>query len=84
VTGNETLSVRELAKEFGTLLDRAPQFTGEEATTALLNNANRCHERFGEPEVDVPTLMRWIADWIRNENPTLAKPTHFQTRTGKF
>jgi hypothetical protein len=29
-------------------------------------------------------MIEWIANWIRAGGPALNKPTHFQTRDGKF
>lgn len=84
VTGPETLSVRETCAEFGRLLDRTPQFVGEPAADALLNNASEACRRFGSPRVSPAVLMRWIADWIERGQPLLNKPTHFENRDGKF
>jgi hypothetical protein len=85
VTGPELLSVREIAYEFARLLDRGqPQFAGEEAETALLNDASRCRTLFGPPRVPATTLIEWTASWVRNGLPTLGKPTHFETRDGRF
>ena len=41
-------------------------------------------ERLGEPTVRAEQMIRWIADWQIRGGPTLKKPTHFQTRDGKF
>ena len=84
LTGPETVSVRWLAQRFGDLLDRQPQVIGQEAPTALLNNAARCYSRFGYPTVPLDQMVQWIADWVRREGATLGKPTHFQEREGKF
>ena len=29
-------------------------------------------------------MIEWIANWIQNGGAMLNKPTHFQTRDGKF
>jgi nucleoside-diphosphate-sugar epimerase len=84
MTGPEILSVREIASRFGQLFGITPVFEGKEAETALLNNASRCHDRFGRPSVPVATLIEWTAHWIRIGGPTLNKPTHFEARDGKF
>ena len=39
VTGPETVSVRRVAQTLGSLFGKEPRFSGEEAPTALLNNA---------------------------------------------
>jgi nucleoside-diphosphate-sugar epimerase len=84
LTGLETLSVRALAIEFGKRLGREPIITGEEQATALLNNAARCHDVFGPPEVGVEELTGWVADWVGAGGELLGKPTKFQVRDGKF
>jgi len=85
ITGPETLSVRQLALEFGKLFGMEPTFApGSEATSALLNDAAKACGLFGQPTVGTSELISWIADWIRNQGALLNKPTHFQTRDGKF
>jgi nucleoside-diphosphate-sugar epimerase len=84
VTGPETLGVREIARRFGQLFGREPVFEGREQDTALLNNAARCHRLFGAPSVSAETAIEWTAEWIRNGGTGWDKPTHFETRDGKF
>jgi nucleoside-diphosphate-sugar epimerase len=84
VTGPEKLSVRELAMRLGERLGVTPTFAGTEADTALLSDAARCHARFGQPTVDAATVLDWVADWVRRGGSSLAKPTHFDERTGQF
>lgn len=84
VTGPETLSVRELAKGFGRRFDREVRFEHQEGETALLNDATRCHRLFGEPKVEVSTVMDLVADWIKEGRTTLGKPTKFETKDGQF
>jgi hypothetical protein len=85
ITGPETLSVRELAIEFGQHFGIEPIFRPEpEGSTSLLNNAARAGELFGRPTATPTEMIGWIADWIRHGGVMLNKPTHFQTRDGKF
>ena len=84
VTGPETLSVRQVAEEFGRHFSIEPIFEFEESPTALLSNAAKSHALFGCPEVKPSEVVEWIADWIRNDGAMLNKPTHFATRDGKF
>jgi hypothetical protein len=32
----------------------------------------------------VEQLIEWVADWVGMGGATLAKPTHFETRDGRF
>jgi nucleoside-diphosphate-sugar epimerase len=84
LTGPETLSLRTLAHRFGEIFGRAPLLTGQEAATGLLNNANRCRQTFGAPSVSVEQMIEWTAHWITSAGPTLNKPTHFESRDGKY
>jgi hypothetical protein len=84
LTGPETISVRQVARRFGELLNIEPIFEGVESETALLSNAGRCHRLFGYPAVTVDEIVDWVAKWIAMGGPTLEKPTHFEVRNGAF
>jgi len=84
VTGTETLSVRQIALEFGKLFGKTPKLSGEEAPTALLSNAAHSHDLFGKPKVSPGQIICWIAGWIELENRLLNKQTHFEVRDGKY
>ena len=84
VTGPETVSIRYLAGRFGSLFNKPPRFEGEEAETALLSNASRCHRLFGYPRVSLEQMIEWVGEWVRIGGTTLRKPTHFEVRDGKF
>ena len=84
ITGPETLSVRSIAEEFGRRFQVEPLFTSEETPTALLSNATKAHQLLGSPTVTPCEMMDWIANWIQRGGVILNKPTHFQTRDGKF
>lgn len=84
VTGPETVAVRWLATQFGTLFGKEPKFIGQESDTALLSNAARAFGLFGYPRIPLEVLIRWTADWIASGRPLLHKPTHFEVRNGKF
>jgi hypothetical protein len=85
ITGPETLSVRDVAMQFGRHFGMAPVFlSDDEGSTALLSNPEKAQALFGCPTVNPATIIEWIADWIRQGGVMLNKPTHFQTRNGKF
>ena len=84
ITGEETLSVHEVALEFGKLFNVTPEFVNEEALTALLNNAEQAFQLFGRPKVSTAQIIKWIAGWIGEERETLGKPTHYEVRDGKY
>lgn len=84
LTGPEIHDVRGLATRIGARMERPVVFAGDEAETALLNDASYAVERFGEPKVDLRTIARWTADWIKGGGAMLGKPTHFEVRDGRF
>lgn len=84
LTGPERLSVREVAEDFGRCLGKTPHFQGRESETALLSDARRSLELFGPPSHSPQWLLRQIADWILQGGVALDKPTHFESRDGRF
>lgn len=84
VAGPETLSVREIAEQFGARFGKPVQFTGSESPDAFLSNPSKAVGLFGPPSVSVEQMIVWIADWLERGGPTHGKPTHFQTRDGQF
>jgi nucleoside-diphosphate-sugar epimerase len=84
ITGPETLSVRQLALEFGRRFGVEPQWEGEEAPNALLNVAGKSHQLLGYPSVTARDLIDWTAHWVMSGGASLGKPTHFEVRDGKF
>ena len=84
LTGQECLSVRETCHRFGQLLGREPVFTGSEAPTALLSNAQRALSLFGAPRVSAEELIARVAAWVGQGGPTLNKPTHYEARDGRY
>jgi nucleoside-diphosphate-sugar epimerase len=84
IAGPETLRVRQVAEEFGRLFNIKPILTGDESSTALLNDAAQSHSLYGRPKIELQQLINWTADWLKRDLPTHNKPTHFETRDGKF
>ena len=84
VTGPEVLSVWEVCERFGELFEAAPRFAGSEADTAILSNAAAGIAALGPPRVPSGQLIEWVADWLKRGGRTLNRPTHFETRGGKF
>jgi nucleoside-diphosphate-sugar epimerase len=84
ITGPEILSVRQVAIQFGKLFGKTPKFSGQEAPTALLNNAALSQKLFGKPNVSPEQIIKWTANWINQNNRLLNKQTHFEVRDGKY
>ncbi|MGE3312648.1 MAG: NAD-dependent epimerase/dehydratase family protein [Limisphaerales bacterium] len=80
----EVYLVRDVATGLGDLLGRAPKFNGTESSTALLGNPGRLVAALGEPAVTMERMTPWIADWVRRGGRNLGRPTHFETRDGRY
>jgi len=84
VTGAEKLNVRQCCEKLGALLGKAPRFVGAESATALLSDSSRAFRLLGSPRVSAEELISWVANWIGRGGDVLNKPTHFESRDGKF
>lgn len=84
ITGPEIHSVRRLAEDFAARMGKTVSFEGAESHDALLSNSNKAFALFGKPEVSIGQMLDWIADWVARGGSTLAKPTHFEERAGRF
>jgi nucleoside-diphosphate-sugar epimerase len=84
VSGPSHTSVRWLAGEFGRRFGRPPVITGAEAPTAWLVDTAEAQRLFGAPAVPLARMIDWVADWVAAGGASLGKPTHFETRDGKY
>ena len=84
ITGNEEVSVRAASTALAEMLDVDVSFSGNEADDALLSNGSRGWALLGRPRVDLARLLTWTADWVKRGGEHLGKPTHFESRAGRF
>lgn len=84
LAGPEVLSVRSVAQQFGQIMGREPIINGAEASDALLGNAQAVYQYFGYPTVNAGQLIEWTARWVMQGGESLGKPTHFESRDGRF
>ena len=84
LTGTATLSVREVAHRFGELFGKPVKIEGKEAPDALLSNPYRSFVELGIPFVRDEELTEWVASWVSSGGKLLGKPTHFESRDGRF
>lgn len=84
LAGPETLSVRQVCRQFGRIMGRTPRFTGSEAPDALLSNSQLATRVFGYPTVPVQQMIHWIAHWVQQGGENLGRPTHYEVRDGRF
>jgi nucleoside-diphosphate-sugar epimerase len=84
MTGPELLNVRETCEKLARHMGRKVSFNGRESDNALLNNSSRAFSLFGKPRFTAEKLIERVADWVEQGGSTLGKPTHFESRDGKF
>jgi nucleoside-diphosphate-sugar epimerase len=78
------VSIRAVAEEFGKRFSRQAAFSGKEAENAWLVDTAESQRLLGAPRVPLGTMIDWVADWVARGQPSLGKPTHFETRDGKY
>lgn len=81
---SETFSVRKVAEAFGELFNRRPTFRGKETRTALLGDSTPLCSRLGAPVISLDMMLCWITDWVNHGGRDLGKPTHFESRDGRY
>lgn len=84
VAGPELLDVCKVCERFASLFDKPLQLHGTPARTALLNNAQQAFDRYGKPRISLEQVISWTADWLLRDGMTWDKPTHFESRDGKY
>lgn len=84
LTGPVTLRVRDVAGRFAEAFGKTAQFTGTEAPDALLSDSTLLSSTLGGTSISEAVLVDWVASWIQSGGASLGKPTHFESRDGKF
>ena len=80
----EPALLRHAAERLGQLLQKELIVVGTEDPEALLSNAQRAFRLFGYPTIPVDRLLEGIAAWVQRGGEFLDKPTHFESRDGRF
>ena len=83
IGGPELVSVRKVAQLFGEHYGIEPRFRGAE-TDCLAVNCDAAASLLGNPTVPINTMIRWVAEWVKNRKPTHGKPSKFEVRSGVF
>lgn len=84
VTGAEKISIREVAEKFGKIFGKAPVLTGAPAAQAWLADASESLRLFGPTTKSLDELIALVAAHLGAGGRLLGKPTHFESRDGKF
>lgn len=80
----QTTSIRQAAIRFGEIFGKKPIFINNEESTAWHNDCSEARDLFGDPHIDLETMIRWNADWLQRGMPLHNKPTHYEERAGAF
>jgi len=80
----QTTNIREVAERFGELFNKKPIFSGTEQPMAWHNDCSEAQQLFGNPVIDLDTMIRWNADWLQRGLPLHNIPTHYEEREGMF
>ena len=84
IAGAEELSIRAVSEDLARRMGVVATFAGSEMPDALLSNGARGHELLGRPRVAIDRLLAWTADWVARGGEQFGKPTHFESRAGRF
>ncbi|MFO0912600.1 MAG: NAD-dependent epimerase/dehydratase family protein [Pirellulales bacterium] len=84
ITGVDLISVRQVAERLGELMQRRPRLEGDESDTALISNTDRMLELLPGPQLPLERLLEWVAHWVMIGGRSLNRPTHYETRDGKY
>jgi dTDP-4-dehydrorhamnose reductase len=84
LTNPQPLKVRDVAQQFGAIMNKPVHVVGQEANTAFVSNIERLRSTLGAPDVPLSHLIRWTAHWVQHERPVFNKPTHFEVRDGTY
>jgi len=84
ITGPEKVTLRDAAERFGKILGKAPIITGTPADAAWHSDAGESIRLFGPTSKSLDDLIALIAEHLSAGGKLLGKPTHFETRDGKF
>jgi nucleoside-diphosphate-sugar epimerase len=84
VAGVEEAGVRATCAALARVLGVDVTFCGKEADDALLSNGSRGWALLGRPRVDLANLLAWTGDWVKRGGEHHDKPTHFESRAGRF
>ncbi len=84
ITGPEKVTLQDAAERFGKIFGKKPVLTGTPANEAWHSDASESIRLFGPPSKSLDELIGMIADHLRSGGKLLGKPTHFETRDGKF
>ena len=84
ITGPEKVTLRDAAERFGKIFGKAPILTGTPADAAWHSDASESIRLFGPTTKSLDDLIAMIAQHLQAGGKLLGKPTHFETRDGKF
>ena len=78
------IAIRDVAKQLGRRLGIEPIFTGTEGPRAWLVDCSEAVRLFGPAPTPMDRMLDWTADWVRHGGASHGKPTHYESKDGKY
>ena len=84
VSGPKVIACAGLPANSASASARRPRFPEKRPGRRWLVDTAAATELLGAPRVPIEQMIDWVADWVARGGPSLGKPTHFETRDGKY
>ena len=84
VTGAEKIPLSDVAERFGKIFGKKPILKGMPAREAWHSDASESIRLFGPTTKSLDEMIAMVAEHLLAGGKLLGKPTHFETRDGKF
>ena len=78
------IAIRDVAKRLGERLGIEPILTGTEGPRAWLVDCSEAVRLFGPAPTPMDKMLDWTADWVRRGGASHNKPTHYESKDGKY
>jgi len=76
--------IRDVAGRFAEHFGVEAHLAGTEQDLVWHNDTSLARKLFGDPVVDLESMVRWNAEWLKQGLPVYQKPTHYDQRGGTF
>jgi nucleoside-diphosphate-sugar epimerase len=84
LTGPETLTVAQVAKQLANQFECPLTLRGTPAPRQWLSDGSLALSQFGYPSITPRQVIAWTGQWLQRGGRSLGKPTHFASSDGKF
>jgi nucleoside-diphosphate-sugar epimerase len=78
------IAIRDVAKRLGERLGIEPILQGTEGARAWLVDCSEAVRLFGPAPTPLDRMLDWTADWVQRGGASHNKPTHYESKDGKY